>query len=169
MDTRSALRTALVRGTAFALVTAAYLLIGGRLGGFLWCVYVGFFLTMAFGADGRELPRCLCSFLAGYVWAAAYVYLPELLSGLMPEAAATVASEFVVTAGLLFLHLRFLSRTWLGKVPAVFAAVATVFASGGLQSVPPAAVSGCIGILMACGTGWIIARLESAGRAEKGR
>ena len=40
VDTRSALRTALVRGSAFALVTAAYLLIGGRLGGSLWCVYV---------------------------------------------------------------------------------------------------------------------------------
>ena len=52
MDTRSALRTALVRGSAFALVTAAYLLIGGTLGGYLWCVYVGFFLTMAFGAKG---------------------------------------------------------------------------------------------------------------------
>lgn len=120
MDTRSALRTALVRGSAFTLVTAAYLLIGGTLGGYLWCVYVGFFLTMAFGAKGEDLPRYLCSFLAGYVWAAVYVYLPELLGGLMPGAAATVVSEFVVTAGLLFLHLRFLSGTWLGKIPAVF-------------------------------------------------
>lgn len=102
MDTRSALRTALVRGSAFTLVTAAYLLIGGTLGGYLWCVYVGFFLTMAFGAKGEDLPRYLCSFLAGYVWAAVYVYLPELLGGLMPGAAATVVSEFVVTAGLLF-------------------------------------------------------------------
>ena len=114
MDTRSALRTALVRGSAFALVTAAYLLIGGTLGGYLWCVYVGFFLTMAFGAKGEDLPRYLCSFLAGYVWAAVYVYLPELLGGFMPGAAATVVSEFVVTAGLLFLHLRFLSGTCLG-------------------------------------------------------
>ena len=136
MDTRSALRTALVRGSAFTLVTAAYLLIGGTLGGYLWCVYVGFFLTMAFGAKGEDLPRYLCSFLAGYVWAAVYVYLPELLGGLMPGAAATVVSEFVVTAGLLFLHLRFLSGTWLGKIPAVFAAVVTVFASGGLQKRP---------------------------------
>ncbi len=166
MDTRSALRTALVRGSAFTLVTAAYLLIGGTLGGYLWCVYVGFFLTMAFGAKGEDLPRYLCSFLAGYVWAAVYVYLPELLGGFIPGAAATVVSEFVVTAGLLFLHLRFLSGTWLGKIPAVFAAVATVFASGGLQNAPPAALSGCIGILMACGTGWIIARLERSGRAK---
>ena len=131
MDTRSALRTALVRGSAFTLVTAAYLLIGGTLGGYLWCVYVGFFLTMAFGAKGEDLPRYLCSFLAGYVWAAVYVYLPELLGGLMPGAAATVVSEFVVTAGLLFLHLRFLSGTWLGKIPAVFAAVATAHRARG--------------------------------------
>ena len=165
MTSRRAFVTAAVRGVAFALVTALFTAVP-LFHGYLWCVYIGFFLTMAFGAKGEDLPRYLCSFLAGYVWAAVYVYLPELLGGLMPGAAATVVSEFVVTAGLLFLHLRFLSGTWLGKISAVFAAVATVFASGGLQNAPPAALSGCIGILMACGTGWIIARLERSGRAK---
>lgn len=159
MSSPEALRVALVRGAAFALVTAAYLLIGGALEGYLWCVYVGFFLTMAFGARWEELPRYLCSFLCGYGWAAVYVYLPGLLGGFLPGTAATVLSEFLVTGGLLFIHLRFLSRTWFNKIPAVFAAVATVFASGGMRSAAPAAFSGAVGILMALGTGRIIAAL----------
>lgn len=160
MTTRRALSIALVRGAAFAAVTALYLLIGGKFGGYLWCVYVGFFLTMAFGAAPRDLPNYLCSLLAGYVWAAVYVYLPQLLGEAMSGMAASVVSEFAVTALLLFVHLRFLGQTWLNKVPAVFAAVATVFASGGLTSIPMAAPSAVIGILMALGTGWIIEALD---------
>ena len=76
MTTRKALNIALVRGAAFAIVTAVYLLIGGAFGGYLWCVYVGFFLTMAFGAAPQDLPNYLCSLLAGYAWAAVYVYRP---------------------------------------------------------------------------------------------
>ena len=160
MTTRKALNIALVRGAAFAIVTAVYLLIGGEFGGYLWCVYVGFFLTMAFGAAPQDLPNYLCSLLAGYVWAAVYVYLPRALGGIMPGGAASVVSEFAVTALLLFIHLRFLGRTWFNKVPAVFAAVATVFASGGLASIPLAAPSAVIGILMALGTGKIIELLD---------
>ena len=51
-----ALVTGLVRGAAFAAITLVYSLVG-VLGGLLWCVYVGFFLTMAFGAKKNETPK----------------------------------------------------------------------------------------------------------------
>ena len=38
---------AIVRGLAFALVTALYFIL--PIQEYLWCVYVGFFLTMALG------------------------------------------------------------------------------------------------------------------------
>lgn len=156
MKTKDALHIAIVRGLAFALVTLAYIVIGGKLQSALWCVYVGFFLTMAFGAKKEELPNYLCSFLFGYVWVFAYYGVPSALSHVMPADAATVIAEFLVTGTLLFVHLRFLSKTWLNKIPAIFAGVATVFAFGGVDSIPIAAVSGCVGICMAIGTGVLI-------------
>ncbi len=156
MDTGSAARIALVRGTAFALVTGVYLAIGGAATGYLWCVYVGFFLTMAFGANRKELPNYLCSFLCGYGWAALYLYLPGVLMLLLPGIAAYMLAELVATGSLLFLHLRFLGRTPFNRVPAIFAAVATVYAFGTLSAAVPAGISGCVGILMAIGTGKVI-------------
>lgn len=46
MTSRRAFVTAAVRGVAFALVTALFTAVP-LFHGFLWCVYIGFFLTMA--------------------------------------------------------------------------------------------------------------------------
>ena len=70
----------------------------------------------------------------------------------MPSLLALSLSELVLTFLLLFVHLRFLSRTWLNKVPAVFAA-------GGIQHLPLCALSAVIGISMAVGTEVLIQRL----------
>lgn len=90
----------------------------------------------------------------GYVWALAYVFGHQWLEAwfAMPSLLALSLSELVLTFLLIFVHLRFLSRTWLNKVPAVFAAVATVFAAGGIQHLPLCALSAVIGISMAVGT-----------------
>ena len=48
MTSRRAFVTAAVRGVAFALVTALFTAVP-LFHGYLWCVYIGFFLTMAFG------------------------------------------------------------------------------------------------------------------------
>ena len=156
MTSRRAFVTAAVRGVAFALFTAVPLFHG-----YLWCVYIGFFLTMAFGVKLPEYPNYLCSLLVGYVWAFAYVFGHQWLEDwfAMPSLLALSLSELVLTFLLLFVHLRFLSRTWFNKVPAVFAAIATVFAAGGIQYVPLCALSAVIGISMAAGTEVLIQRL----------
>ena len=77
----------------------------------------------------------------------------------MPSLLALSLSELVLTFLLIFVHLRFLSRTWLNKVPAGVAAVATVFAAGGIQHLPLCALSAVIGISMAVGTEVLIQRL----------
>ncbi len=152
MKTKPAMQIALIRGAAFAMVTAVYLSIGGALPEYLWCVYLGFLVTMAFGAQPNLIPNYLFSFLAGYFWAVVYIIAPDILGELLPDVMASSLAELLVTGTLLFVHLRFFSETWLNKIPAVFAAVATVFAMGGMQSVPLSALSGCVGILMAIGT-----------------
>ena len=48
--------TALVRGIAFAAITILYLGVPA-FDGFLWCVYIGFFLTMAFGVKKYAFPE----------------------------------------------------------------------------------------------------------------
>lgn len=56
MTSRRAFVTAAVRGVAFALVTALFTAVP-LFHGFLWCVYIGFFLTMAFGVKLPEYPQ----------------------------------------------------------------------------------------------------------------
>lgn len=160
MTSRRAFVTAAVRGVAFALVTALVTAVP-LFHGYLWCVYIGFFLTMAFGVKLPEYPNYLCSLLVGYVWAFAYVFGHQWLEDwfAMPSLLALSLSELVLTFLLIFVHLRFLSRTWLNKVPAVFAAIATVFAAGGIQHLPLCALSAVIGISMAVGTEVLIQRL----------
>ena len=152
--------TALVRGIAFAAITILYLGVPA-FDGFLWCVYIGFFLTMAFGVKKQEYLNYVCSLLAGYVWAIGYVFGPSLLeaSVQIPHIAAMAISELVLTFLLIFIHVKYLHRTVLNKVPAVFAGVATIFASGGIEHTVLCAVSAVIGISMAVITEIIIVRI----------
>lgn len=66
-----ALVASLVRGIAFALITLLFTTVA-FFKGFLWCIYIGFSLTMAFGAKKCEYKNYVCSLLAGYVWSLAY-------------------------------------------------------------------------------------------------
>ena len=155
-----AIVTAAVRGVAFAAVTFAFISIP-MLSGFLWCVYIGFFLTMAFGAKRDEYKNYLCSLLIGYLWAFLYVNAHMFLEGVLgiPSKAAIVLAEFVLTFILLFIHIKLLGNTPFNKIPAVFAAVATIFASGGTENTVYCAVSAAIGITMATLTEMIIVRI----------
>lgn len=73
-----ALVTSLVRGIAFALITLLFTTVA-IFKGFLWCIYIGFSLTMAFGAKKCEYKNYVCSLLAGYVWSLAYVFFPSFM------------------------------------------------------------------------------------------
>lgn len=61
-----ALVTAVVRGIAFALITLLFTTVA-FFKGFLWCIYIGFSLTMVFGAKNGEYKNYVCSLLAGCV------------------------------------------------------------------------------------------------------
>ena len=156
---------AVTRGLAFALVTAVYIYMDNTLSGYLWCVYVGFFLSMALGAKNGKMFNYILSALIGYGWAFLYVNLGGWLSSLLPLSLrlCIVIAEFVLTASLLFIHLKFLSNTKLNVIPAVFAAIATIYASGGYSAAPYCALSVVIGIVMAFATGRIISKLEEKG------
>ena len=160
---------AIVRGLAFALVTALYFIL--PIQEYLWCVYVGFFLTMALGTDYKRMPSYICSLLSGYGWAFLYLYAGSWLALLLPlpVQVCVVIVEFILTGGLLFIHLTFFAGGLLGTVPAVFAAVATIFASGGgIVAAPACGGSVIIGILMAFGTTWVIDKVN-AQRASKNK
>lgn len=153
---------AVVRGLAFALVTALYFCL--PIQEYLWCVYVGFFLTMALGTDYKKMPSYICSLLAGYAWAFLYLNAGGWLALILPLPVniCIVITEFILTGSLLFIHLTFFSGTWLGTVPAIFAAVATIFACGkGMSAAPAAGTSVIIGILMGFGTTWIIDKINT--------
>ena len=152
--------TALVRGIAFAVITILFMAIP-VFHGFLWCVYIGFFMTMAFGVKKSEYLNYVCSLLAGYVWAFGYVYGPQLLEEAihLPHIGAMAISELILTFLLIFIHVKFLHHTVLNKVPAVFAGVATVFAAGGIDQTILCAASAVVGISMAIVTEIIIVRI----------
>ena len=153
---------AIVRGLAFALVTALYFIL--PIQEYLWCVYVGFFLTMALGTDYKRMPSYICSLIAGYAWAFLYLNAGGWLALILPFSVTIcgVISEFILTAGLLFIHLTFFAGGLLGTVPAVFAAVATIFATGqGIGAAPACGGSVIAGILMAFGTTWVIDKVNA--------
>ena len=153
---------AIVRGLAFALVTALYFIL--PIQEYLWCVYVGFFLTMALGTDYKRMPSYICSLIAGYGWAFLYLNAGGWLALILPfeVQVCVIISEFILTAGLLFIHLTFFAGGLLGTVPAVFAAVATIFAtSQGIGAAPACGGSVIAGILMAFGTTWVIDKVNA--------
>jgi len=78
-----------------------------------------------------------------------------------PVALCVVLAEFLLTTSLLFVHLKFLSGTRADTVPAVFAAVATVYGSGSTTRTPYCAAAVLIGIGMAYGTGWVVSHITS--------
>lgn len=153
---------AVVRGLAFALVTALYFILPFQ--EYLWCVYVGFFLTMALGTDYKRMPSYICSLISGYGWAFLYLNAGDWLAMLLPLEVklCVVIVEFILTGGLLFIHLTFFAGGLFGTVPAVFAAVATIFACGqGMAAAPAAGGSVIMGILMGFGTTWVIDRINA--------
>lgn len=151
-----ALVTSLVRGIAFALITLLFTTVA-FFKGFLWCIYIGFSLTMAFGAKKCEYKNYVCSLLAGYVWSLAYVFFPSFMEKTfhIPSFAAMTVSELILTFLLLFVHLKFLRNTWLNKIPMVFAEITTVFI-GGIDHIALSGLSTFMGISMAVLTEIII-------------
>ena len=151
-----ALVTSLVRGIAFALITLLFTTVA-FFKGFLWCIYIGFSLTMAFGAKKCEYKNYVCSLLAGYVWSLAYVFFPSFMEKTfhIPSFAAMTVSELILTFLLLFVHLKFLRNTWLNKIPMVFAGITTVFI-GGIDHIALSGLSTFMGISMAVLTEIII-------------
>ena len=83
LSTTTIVITSLVQGCAFALVTALYLLAGGLFGQHLWCVFVGFFLTMALGTKPEKACNYIFSVFAGYFWAFLYMSMDGWLSSLL--------------------------------------------------------------------------------------
>ena len=159
---------AVVRGLAFALVTALYFCL--PIQDYLWCVYVGFFLTMALGTDYKRMPSYICSLISGYAWAFLYLNVGGWLALILPLPIQTcvIIVEFILTAGLLFIHLTFFAGGLLGTVPAVFAAIATIFACGqGMAAAPAAGASVIIGILMGFGTTWVIDKVNQRRAAKQ--
>ncbi len=163
MRKNKAFITAAVRGIAFALITLIFTAVP-FLNGLLWAVYIGFFLTMAFGADKKQLPNYICSLLSGYIWAFGYMYGYILLEDQlhMPHIAALATAELILTFLLIFVHIRFLSNTWFNKVPAVFAAIATIFVSGSTDNMFFCALSAVTGIAIAVITEIVINSIYKA-------
>ena len=151
-----ALVTAVVRGIAFALITLLFTTVD-FFKGFLWCIYIGFSLTMAFGAKKGEYKNYVCSLLTGYVWSLAYVFFPSFMKKTLhiPSFTAMTVSELILTFLLLFVHLKFLRNTWPNKIPMVFAGITTVFI-GGIDHIALCGLSTFIEISMAVLTEIII-------------
>lgn len=141
-----------VRGLAFAVTAAVYMTIGGNFGGYLWCVYLGFLLTMALGSGGKRWLNYGCSLAAGYGYAYLFFGIKGAMLFFFRPFAATVISEFFITLIILWIHLAVLRKSPVNCIPMIFAAVTTVFAAGGLDKSPYCFSSVIAGILIAVAT-----------------
>lgn len=77
----------LVRGIAFALITLLFTTVA-FFKGFLWCIYIGFSLTMAFGAKNANIKITFAAFwqdMCGrspmysfpLLWKRQFIFLPS--------------------------------------------------------------------------------------------
>ena len=69
-----ALVASLVRGIAFALITLLFTTVA-FFKGFLWCIYIGFSLTMAFGAKKCEYKNIPADYAENLVWEGCLNYI----------------------------------------------------------------------------------------------
>ncbi|MDO4554600.1 MAG: DUF1097 family protein [Lachnospiraceae bacterium] len=140
--------SSLVNGIAFALAVLVYQLVP-TISSYQWCLYCGFLLTVAMGADKKKYPNYVVSLIAGYVWAFFYWNLGTwiMMAG-VPRLAALMIGELVCTTGLLYTHLHILKNTLANFPPYMFCAVATIYSTGGTQNIPKCAISVFAGITL---------------------
>lgn len=150
-DNESAIVIAEIRGLAFAITTGFYTLCGGTLLQSIWAVYLGFLVTVALGRDKAKPLLCISSFLIGDIWSILYIYIPKMLTKVLPLDSAIIAfmCELFLTGMLLFLHLTVLSHTCFRIIPFIFLAIAIVFMQGGYDNIFFILVSVMWGIIMA--------------------
>lgn len=150
---------ATTRGVAFAVIAAIYFILGEVFSENLWCVYLGFLLTMALGTGETgegKIINYLCSFLIGYVYAILFFSIKSVLSGIIPNLPTVIVSEFLITFVVIFAHLAIFRESKFNVIPMIFAAVTTVFAAGSISKVPYYGLSTIIGILIAFATDRVI-------------
>ncbi len=156
---------ALTAGIVFGIAGIVYAAFPA-ISGYLWCFYVGYFMTIITGCNPKNLPKYIFSFACGYGWAWLYWTGTDIFMhlGITNYVLARGVSDCVVTILLLYVHLHLLGKTPVNTPPLIFAAVATIFGCHGFyEHVGFAAPSLFIGMgsALICGvltTAWINAR-----------
>lgn len=152
-------------GIVFGLAAFVYAFFPA-ISSYLWCFYVGYFMTVVTGQDPKNFGKYIVCFLCGYFWAWCFWYGQDLfvMLGVTNWPAARALGDFTVTLIMLYVHLHLLRNTVANTPPLMFAAVATIFGNHGYwEHLPRAGASIFCGMAMAllCGmvnTAWIGAK-----------
>ena len=119
-------------GIVFGIAALVYASLP-EISNYLWCFYVGYFMTVITGADKKNFAQyCIC-FLCGYFWAFFFWYGTDILLyfGMTSYPLARGVSDFMVTLIMLYMHCHILKHTPANCPPLMFAAVATIFGNHG--------------------------------------
>lgn len=117
---------------------------------YLWCFYVGYFMTVITGADPKNFLKYIVCFACGYFWAYCFWYGQDLFIalGVTSWPLARGLGDLLVTFVMLYIHLHLLKNTIANTPPLMFAAVATIFGNHGYwEHLPKAGISVFCGML----------------------
>lgn len=104
--------------------------------GLMWATFVALPIYFITGAPRKEFWNFFLCYPIGVGWGIVYLWLIDVLSGVMEPNLGFTLGVLIVTFVLVAIHLAFLRNTPLNKVPAVFGGISTCFSTGGTNAVP---------------------------------
>jgi hypothetical protein len=100
--------------------------------GLIWMTFAVLPIYFLDGAKPNEFVNYICSMVAGVAWAWLYLYcIGRLVTAGLSAGLATGVVVGILTIVVCAVHLAILNKTWLNKVPIIFAGLAMTFSQGG--------------------------------------
>lgn len=134
---------ALMGGLVFGIAAVVYAAFPA-ISGYLWCFYVGYFMTVITGSKPQNFIKYVVCFACGYFWAWAFWYGTDIVTalGVTNYPLARGISDCIITIVMLYIHCHLLGNTIANTPPLMFAAVATIFGNHGFwEHLPKAGAS----------------------------
>jgi hypothetical protein len=135
-----------------------------------WIMFVMLAVFFGMGSKVKDVIPCICCVIAGLIWGQLDLVCDGLLvSAGLPAALAMFISIAVMTTITMGIHLTVLGKTWLNKLPFIFAAVALTFSQGGKNefALTVTLIGGLVlALCCALGEGYIFSHFGAPAQAD---
>lgn len=96
-------------------------------GPYIWMLFLPLMLFFAFGANFKQIPSMLASYICGIGWAYFNGVISAVLGPVVNPNLLNLLGPMIIVFGVLTVHENFLDKTIVGNVPALFMGLASTF------------------------------------------